>query len=233
MPFSTWGRNASCWALLKRWISSMKTIVRVPYCRARSASAITCLISLIPASTALNSMKSARVIPAIIFASVVLPVPGGPQKISELMSSRSIWTRSGLPGAIRCSCPTNSSRFPGRMRSARGRVRSAGLSPASWIGRNKLIGCSRLLFRASSFVARRRSYAKPRTISNRAKTNEGCAKTRVQLGQVYDARRTTYDDLLRVSVVKEVKFFALPPRIGQCSPPRPHSATQRAASAGS
>jgi len=23
-PFSTWGRSLSCWALLKRWISSMK-----------------------------------------------------------------------------------------------------------------------------------------------------------------------------------------------------------------
>ena len=32
LPFSTWGKNASCCALLKRWISSMKTMVRVPYC---------------------------------------------------------------------------------------------------------------------------------------------------------------------------------------------------------
>src|SRR5580692_5797469 len=39
----------------------MKTIVRVPYCRARSASAMTCLISLMPVSTAENSMNSAFV----------------------------------------------------------------------------------------------------------------------------------------------------------------------------
>jgi hypothetical protein len=29
VPCSTWGKNASCCALLKRWISSMKRIVRV------------------------------------------------------------------------------------------------------------------------------------------------------------------------------------------------------------
>src|ERR1700676_1965502 len=65
----------------------MKTIVRVPYCRARSASAMTCLISLIPASTAENSMNSAFVMFAMIFASVVFPVPGGPQKMSDPVSS--------------------------------------------------------------------------------------------------------------------------------------------------
>ena len=62
----------------------------------------------------------------MICASVVLPVPGGPQKMSEPRSSRSICVRRGLPGATRCSCPTNSSSVRGRMRSASGRVRSDG-----------------------------------------------------------------------------------------------------------
>src|SRR5437660_12331993 len=97
-------------------------MVRVPYWRARSASDITCLISLIPASTAENSMNSAFVIFAMIFARVVLPVPGGPQKMSEPVSSRSICVRSDLPGPIRCSCPTYSSSARGRIRSASGRV---------------------------------------------------------------------------------------------------------------
>ena len=66
LPFSTCGRNASCCALLKRWISSMKTMVRVPYCLARSASAITCLISLMPVRTAENSTNSALVMRAMI-----------------------------------------------------------------------------------------------------------------------------------------------------------------------
>src|SRR6476646_11190047 len=106
----------------------MKTIVRVPYCLARSASAITCLISLMPVSTAENSMNSALVMWAMICASVVLQVPGGPQTMREPMSSRSIWVRRGLPGPTRCSWPMNSSSVRGRMRSARGRVRSPGLS---------------------------------------------------------------------------------------------------------
>ncbi len=71
---------------------------------------------------------------AMILASVVLPTPGGPQKISEPVSSRSICTRSGLPGPRMCSCPTNSSSVRGRMRSASGRD----LSTAGSCGRDVL-----------------------------------------------------------------------------------------------
>ena len=39
---------------------------------------------------------------AMIWARVVLPTPGGPQKIIEAGSSRSICTRRGLPGARIC-----------------------------------------------------------------------------------------------------------------------------------
>ena len=83
LPFSTYGRNASCCALLNRWISSAKSIVRSPDLRFCSACAITSLISRIPLVTALNSTKEARVRPAMIRASVVFPTPGGPQKIME------------------------------------------------------------------------------------------------------------------------------------------------------
>ena len=72
-------------------------------------------------------MNSAFVMLAMILASVVLPVPGGPQKMSEPVSSRSICVRRGLPGPIRCSWPANSSSVRGRMRSASGRVRSVEL----------------------------------------------------------------------------------------------------------
>ena len=99
-PASTRGRNASCCALLKRWISSTNTIVRRPIRRRRScAAAMTSLISLMPASTALNGTKCACVISAITRASVVLPVPGGPQRMIDCRRSRSIASRSGLPGA--------------------------------------------------------------------------------------------------------------------------------------
>src|SRR6202011_224492 len=97
-------------------------MVRVPYWRARSASLMTCLISLMPARTAENSMKSALVMRAMILARVVLPVPGGPQKIIDVGSSCSICTRNGFPGPTRCSCPTNSSSVRGRIRSASGRA---------------------------------------------------------------------------------------------------------------
>ncbi len=119
-PRSTCGRKASCWALLKRWISSIKTMVRRPSARALSAVVMTSLISLIPESTALNGMKSLAVIRAMIRARVVFPEPGGPQRISDVSSSFSICTRSGLPGPTRCSWPRNSSSVCGRIRSASG-----------------------------------------------------------------------------------------------------------------
>src|ERR1022692_488462 len=123
-PRSTYGRNASCCALLKRWISSMKTIVRRPERRRRSASTITALISLMPLSTALNGMNSERLSRAISRARLVLPTPGGPHRITELNSSCSICRRRGLPGPSTWSCPANSSNVTGRMRSASGRFLS-------------------------------------------------------------------------------------------------------------
>src|SRR5882762_4034458 len=115
----------------------MNRIVRVPYWRARSASAMTCLISLMPESTAENSMNSARDMAAMILASVVLPVPGGPQKSMEPASSRSIWRRSGWPGPTRCSWPTNSWTVRGRMRSASGLC----VTWASGVGWKRFIEC--------------------------------------------------------------------------------------------
>ena len=100
-PASTRGRKASCCALLKRWISSMNRSVRAPpRRRASSASAITARISLIPESTALNATNRACVAVAISRASVVLPVPGGPQRMIDCSRSCSIAARSGRPGPI-------------------------------------------------------------------------------------------------------------------------------------
>ena len=73
-----------------------------------------------PESTALNRTKSLRVRRATIVASVVLPEPGGPHKIMEPNSSRSIWRRSALPGPRIWSWPTKSSMVSGLMRSAKG-----------------------------------------------------------------------------------------------------------------
>ena len=72
--------------------------------------------------TAEKFTKFAFVRCAMMFASVVFPTPGGPQKIMEGTASASIMRRSGRPGASSCACPTNSSSVSGRMRAASGRV---------------------------------------------------------------------------------------------------------------
>ena len=120
LPRSTKGRKASCWALLNRWISSTNRTVRIPMRRLCSAWFMTSLISLIPLVTALKLIKSAWVRPAMMLARVVLPTPGGPQKIMEEIWSFSISCRSILPGPSRCSCPTKCSRDAGLKRLARG-----------------------------------------------------------------------------------------------------------------
>ncbi len=139
LPASTCGRKASCWALLNRCTSSMNTIVRRPARRECSAADITSLISLIPVSTALNATNSDCVMRAISRASVVLPHPGGPHKIMEPISSRSICVRRGFPGPSSDSCPVNSSSVRGLMRSARGCPAALPLSSGSSFA-NRLIG---------------------------------------------------------------------------------------------
>ena len=90
-PASTRGRNASCCALLNRWISSTNRMVRrSPRRRPSSAAAITARISLIPASTALKATNRDFVMAAITRASVVFPVPGGPQRMIDCRVSRSM-----------------------------------------------------------------------------------------------------------------------------------------------
>ena len=120
-PDSTWARRASCCALLKRWISSMKTMLRRPSRRRRSeASFRISRSSLTPESTALIASKWARVIRRITLARVVFPEPGGPHRIRERSASVSMARRRGVPGPRASSCPRISSRVRGRMRSASG-----------------------------------------------------------------------------------------------------------------
>ena len=123
-PFSTKGRNASCCALLKRWISSTNTMVRRPMRVSASARFMTSRISLMPLVTAEKSMNLARVWAAMTRASVVLPTPGGPQNTIEGTWSASIMRRSTLPGPMRWDWPATSSSVRGRMRAASGAVAS-------------------------------------------------------------------------------------------------------------
>src|SRR6266478_8252842 len=95
-------------------------MVRCPERDLCSATAMTSLISLMLARTALKETNSELVSRAMSRASVVLPQPGGPQKSMEPRLSFSICTRSDLPGPRSFSWPMNSSRVRGRMRSASG-----------------------------------------------------------------------------------------------------------------
>src|SRR5262245_33735052 len=69
-------------------------------------------------------------------ASVVLPVPGAPQRINDGNAPpRSTSRRRTRPSPTRCSCPTNSASERGRMRSARGAPSRGGGSGASLLNR--------------------------------------------------------------------------------------------------
>ena len=120
-PSSTWGRRASCWALLNRWISSIRTTVRRPWFWWRRASSTTRLRSATPDITALRLTKWQCRAEAMTRARVVLPLPGGPQKIMEEKSRPALSDRHNRrPGPTRCAWPTNSFRVRGRIRAARG-----------------------------------------------------------------------------------------------------------------
>ena len=94
---------------------------------------MTVRISLMPDRTALKAMKCARVAVAMSRARVVLPVPGGPHRMIDCSLSSWMAFRSGRPGPISASWPTNSSSVRGRMRSASGADGSiaAGGAPGS------------------------------------------------------------------------------------------------------
>src|SRR5499427_1724039 len=128
-PRSTKGRKASCCALLKRCTSSTKRMVcRPDWASAALACATASRISLTPASTAEIAMKSAWNASAIKRARVVLPEPGGPQRIIECGLPAAKATASGLPGASKWRWPITCSSVFGRSRSASG---VAGLSTAN------------------------------------------------------------------------------------------------------
>ncbi len=66
------------------------------------------------------AMNCASKASAISRASVVLPVPGGPQRIIECGRPEAKAAESGLPSPSNCGWPITSSSERGRSRSARG-----------------------------------------------------------------------------------------------------------------
>ena len=131
-PSSTAGSSTSCWDLLKRCTSSMKSMVPWPCSpRRRWASARASRTSFTPAAVADSVTRCLAVASASRRARVVLPVPAGPHRIDDPTRSDSASRRKGAPGPTRCSWPTTSSRVRGRRRAARGAWRWRRRSAAS------------------------------------------------------------------------------------------------------
>ena len=84
------------------------------------ACSITSRTSLTPEVTAdrVKSLRSSAV--ATSLASVVLPTPGGPQRMNEGTLPVSMNLRNTPCGPTRCSCPMYSSKVRGRNLSANG-----------------------------------------------------------------------------------------------------------------
>src|SRR6202140_850045 len=142
VPSSRYGRNVSCCALLKRGTSSRNSSVGRPsWARTARAASTAARMSFTPAMTAESAMNCALEARAMRRASVVLPVPGGPQKISEGSCPVAMLADNGLPGPSRCCWPMNSLTVRGRMRSASGR--RASRSPGSRaVTARSLAGCA-------------------------------------------------------------------------------------------
>ena len=83
VPSSITGRKESCCARLKRWISSTNSSVPCPVSRRARAASNTFLRSATPEKIAEICSKCRSVACASSRATVVLPVPGGPQNTSE------------------------------------------------------------------------------------------------------------------------------------------------------
>ena len=99
-PCSTAPSSESCCDFEKRWISSMKRMQRLSDFLALS---MTSRMSFTPLLIALRVKNSASMDCAINSARVVLPTPGGPQKIIDWMLPLSMAVRNTAPSPIRCS----------------------------------------------------------------------------------------------------------------------------------
>ena len=118
LPDSTAPNKASCWLLLKRWISSKNN--KILPCSL--ASCMIFLTSATPALIALNCTKGNCKDSPIILARVVLPTPGGPQNNILGICPDVIYFLKGASGPVKCSWPKNSLKFLGRTRSAKGTI---------------------------------------------------------------------------------------------------------------
>ena len=105
VPFSTTGKKPSCWARLKRWISSTNSKVPCPARRRFAASSNARLRSATPENTAESWTNASLARLASSRAMVVLPTPGGPHRISDASEPRSSMRVNAPSGPSRWSWP--------------------------------------------------------------------------------------------------------------------------------
>ena len=99
----------------------MKRVVLCPDIPRRDFdSEIIFLSSETPEVTALIVSRWKFDVEVIRFASVVLPVPGGPHKINDGILPASILFLSGLSLSVKWACPTMPSKLVGRILAAKG-----------------------------------------------------------------------------------------------------------------
>src|SRR5699024_11805328 len=94
--FSTAASKASCWVLENLWTSSIKSTVRTPRIASWRACVMTSRTCFTPESSADRPTKFCPIAEAINDAMVVLPVPGGPYKITEASPEPSTNRRKGF-----------------------------------------------------------------------------------------------------------------------------------------
>src|SRR5690606_38892946 len=121
---------------MKRWISSTKRSVWRPWARRRRAASNTFFRSATPEKMAEICSKAIEVSPASRRATVVLPVPGGPRKMSDPREPERIMRVSAPSGPVRCSWPAASSSCLGRNRSASGLPISGAAGGVLWSNRS-------------------------------------------------------------------------------------------------
>ena len=126
-PSSITGRKESCCARLKRWISSTNRSVPCPCARRTRAASKIFFSSATPVWIAESCTNVSLRLAPMRRATVVLPLPGGPQKIIE-PSEGAASRRVNAPfGPVRCSWPETSAIDIGRSRSASGAGGGSGL----------------------------------------------------------------------------------------------------------
>lgn len=102
IPFSTYGKSESCWALFHRWISSRNKTVRLPSKKFFRAFVMICVRSSFLLTTQERWKNSASTVLDMRYARLVFPVHGGPQKTMETSLPDSRIFRMGAPSQTRC-----------------------------------------------------------------------------------------------------------------------------------